>query len=433
MVMRVLVLSNYYPPFELGGWGQLTFDVAQRLQGRGHDVLVLTSRHRQDDLTVAEPGVRRLLHLESPDHITYRPTYTMTHRRHEAENRVFLQQAVADLQPDVIYVNGMWNLPVSLAQEAERLRPGRVIYYMASYWPAETDAHTAYWQDLADGWRRWPKQVAGALLTRGWIQATPRNALDFRRVLCVSDYLRRRIVAEAEIPAAKTRVVHNGIDLDDFRQRPLPAPGDPLKILYAGRFSPDKGVHTILESLSHLQPDDLPPGSGVTLVGSGAPAYEARLKALAATLPDPDLVTFRGFVPRTEMPAILHDHNVLVFSSIWPEPLARMVQEAMAVGLIVVGTETGGTPEILFDGENGLTFPAGDAAVLAEKLRWLAHHADQLPTLAGTARQTVERRFTLVRMIDELEQNFRDITGNVAAPDRAAQNGAGSRLKGVVK
>ena len=69
MMMRILVISNYFPPVELGGWDQLTRDVSQRLQERGHEVLVLTSNYRQAELTTPEANVLRTLHLESPDHV----------------------------------------------------------------------------------------------------------------------------------------------------------------------------------------------------------------------------------------------------------------------------------------------------------------------------------------------------------------------------
>ena len=67
-------------------------------------------------------------------------------------------------------------------------------------------------------------------------------------------------------------------------------------------------------------------------------------------------IRFVGQVDRYEMPSVMIEHDVLVFPSVWEEPLARVVQEAMASGLVVIGTVTGGTAEILRDGVTGLTF-----------------------------------------------------------------------------
>ena len=106
----------------------------------------------------------------------------------------------------------------------------------------------------------------------------------------------------------------------------------------------------------------------MTLVGSGHPDYEAFLRDLVERERLQDFVTFHEPVSKDEMPAVLQQFDVLIFPSIYEEPLARMTQEAMASGLVVVGTTTGGTKEILRDGETGLTFAPEDADGLAEQV-----------------------------------------------------------------
>lgn len=403
--MRILIISNYFPPFELGGWGQLTRDVAQRLQGRGHHVYTLTSNYRAAEMPDPEPDVARVLHLESPDHVRYHLSYTLTHRWQESQNRRVLRRAVADFTPDLIFINGMWNLPVSLAQQAEQLCPGRVVYYVASHWPAELDAHTAYWNN-ANGIS---KRVLGALVRKTLLVSTPRNQLHFPLVLCVSAFMQEHMINEAHIPRERTRVVHNGVELDAFTARSAQWSSAVLRLLYAGRLAADKGVHTIIESLGHLWQShpDLP--VSLSLVGGGDPDYEVRLRQLVDRFNLEKAVRFWGRVPRAEMPAIFHEHEVLLFPSIWPEPLARVVQEGMACGLVVIGTTTGGTPEILYDGENGLTFEAGNAVMLASKIVQVAGDRDLWARLAQAARRTVEECFTLERMVDELEDYFSQI------------------------
>lgn len=408
--MRILIVSNYYPPFEIGGWGQLTYDVTQLLRARSHTVHVLASNHRKDELTNSEEGVSRDLHLESPDHICYRPIYSWQHRRHEAENQRTIEKLVADFAPDIVYVNGMWNLSHNVAHTLETLCPGRVIYYMASYWPAEIDAHTAYWVDEAvNPWLRLPKKMAGQLVRRLLITSRPRNQLDFRLVLCVSEFMRQTIVAQAGIPDDRTRVVYNGIDPQAFPMRAMSTTSGMTRLLYAGRLSPDKGVHIVVKALGHLKQTQPDASICLSIVGAGAPEYEAYLHQLVEQESVADWVQFRPRVPREEMASVLSAHDVLIFASIWPEPLARMVQEAMACGLVVIGTTTGGTPEILRDGENGLTYPAENAVVLAKKIEEIVIDSDLRCRLALAARQTVEKQFTTDRMIDELEMYFEQI------------------------
>lgn len=415
--MRILIISNYYPPVELGGWEQLTCNVAGRLEARGHQIHVLTSNYRAGELGENGSSARRILHLESPDPARYHPQYSLLKRTWERQNEAAITVAVRDFKPDILFINGMWNLPYSVARRAEDLMPGRVVYYLASYWPTEPDAHTAYWQDLnRNSWRGIPKRILSALILRTIVAGKPRNQLDFTRVMCVSGFMREYAVAQAGIPRERTRIVHNGIELDLFQTRPASSGPGPLRLLYAGRLSPDKGVHTVIESLAILSKNYPDLEAQLSIYGGGAADYEKRLRNLVQEKGLEACVSFRGLIPREEMPAAFAEHDVLVFPSIWSEPLARIVQEAMASGLVVVGTCTGGTSEILMDGENGLAFEAENPDMLAEKIRTLAENPASGARLAAAARRTVEQHFSLERMVDEIENNFQEILSKPEQP-----------------
>lgn len=407
--MRILVISNYYPPFEIGGWEQLTRDVAALLEARGHAVQVITSNHRADSLEQPEAAVHRVLHLESPNRAYYRPVYTLTRRQKEQENSEYLRKAVRTFAPDVIFINGMWNLPHAVARQAETLLPGRVAYYIASYWPSEPDAHSAFWQDFPSAPpKRYLKKVASRVVDP-LLPKERRNALDFQLVMCVSRFLLEYLVEHADMPREKMSVVHNGIDPALFRWTPRDFDTEPLKLIYAGRLSPDKGVHTAVNAMAELlrKTPDLP--VTLTIVGGGTEAYEQRLRHIAAENRLEDAVTFRGKVPYEAMPDILSNHAVLLLPSIWPEPLARMAQEGMASGLVMVGTTTGGTPEILFDGETGLTFEADNHVMLAAKIRMLLDDRSLGRRLSRAARRLIEEKFTMARMVDEVEEKLKSL------------------------
>ena len=405
--MRILVISNYLYPLEIGGWGQLTRDVSLLLRQRGHDVHILTSNYRAAESPTDEIGVERILHLESPDREFYRAHYLWTRRQREQDNKTMLAQAVQSFQPDIIYVNGMWNLPHSLVQYAEQLCPERVVYYIASYWPTELDAHTAYWRDTGEYTRfPWLKKMAATVVLPTVVRATPRNQLQFARVLCVSGYMRDYMIQEAGAVPEQVFIVHNGIEAETFTPRSAEFSHPKLRLIYAGRLDWNKGVHTILESLVHLRQERPDLSLEFSVVGSGAFHYERRLKWLVNEHQLQDRVRFVGRVPREEMPRVLKEHEVFLFTSIWPEPLARSIQEAMACGLVVIGTTTGGTPEILHDGENGLTFIAEDSQMLAEKIAQVAADRSLWAKLSKAARQTVTEKFTMMRMVDELEFHF---------------------------
>ena len=299
----------------------------------------------------------------------------------------------------------MWNLSHSIARQAEQLCPGRVVYYIASPWPTDLDAHTAYWMaPAARTWLRLPKRWVGTLARKTLLSGVPRDQLTFAHVLCVSAFMQRYMVNEVGVPPVQTRVVYNGIDVGKFV--PPDRTGElheSLRLLYAGGLVEHKGVHCAVEAIGHLVNELGVTDVHLTLVGAGHPAYVGRLNNRIRALGIEDFVTFHKRIPRSQMPALLRQYDVLVFPSIWAEPLARMVQEAMACGLVVIGTTTGGTPEILHDGENGLTFEAGNAPMLADKIAQVANDRALCTRLAQVARRTVEECFTLDRMVDEIE------------------------------
>ena len=143
--MRLLFLTNLYPPHDRGGLEQLCHEMTGQLRQRGHTVRVLTSRHGLDNRAYDEPDVVRTLHLEADMHY-YRPADFFTKRRQrEAANLRVLQHTLEEFQPEACVVWGLWNLSRALPQLLEQAMPERVAYYIASYWPNEPDMHAQYW------------------------------------------------------------------------------------------------------------------------------------------------------------------------------------------------------------------------------------------------------------------------------------------------
>ena len=110
-------------------------------------------------------------------------------------------------------------------------------------------------------------------------------------------------------------------------------------------------------------------------------------------------MTFHGPYPPAEVDRILSGFDVLVVPSIWYENMPITIQEAFRNGLPVVATELGGMAEAVTHDVDGLTFPRGDAAALAERLQSLAEQPALYDRLA--AGRTVPP--TLEAVVDTLE------------------------------
>jgi glycogen synthase len=406
--MRILFLSNYYPPVVLGGYEQLCCEVGEELTRRGHVVCVLTSRSPNATCASADNGVQvhRSLHLEVESGLVQTAIGRVRHGKQMArENLESLLGVVAGFRPDVALIWGMWNVSRSVPAELEHLLPDRVAYYLCDYWPSLPSAHVQQWQAPS---RRGATRLAKWLVRRpavALLENGPPIRLRFQHAACVSRAT-RSLLAQAGVPVDHASVIYLGIRTEEFasgrpdarRHRRAGA----LKLVYAGRLSSEKGVHTALRAMAALADRPDPPVT-LDIVGRGDTASERELKAAARRHRLDGRVTFRGSFPRSEMPTILAHYDALVFPSEWEEPFAGIVLEAMVAGLVVIGTTTGGTGEVLIEGETGLAFPRGDAEALARQVRRLLDDSGLGRRLATAARQRVEEKFTLTHTVDQLE------------------------------
>jgi glycogen synthase len=406
--MRVLFLSNFFPPARPGGYTQWCHEVATNLAKRGHTIGVLTSRHEITKAPPDEQNIYRLLHLEG-DLTYYQPLHFFTRwKKQHRENLVFLQQTIEDFAPDLIFIWGMWALSKTLPALAEQLLPDRVVYYLSDYWPSALDMHTTYWQSPTQRWStQLPKRVLGKV-AMSMVADKGQPDLKLERVICVSARVRDLLV-EAGLPVRDASIIHGGTDVERFLSvRKREYRSEQLKLLYAGQLVRHKGVHTAIEAMAKLVNTRNLNQVSLTLLGSGHPDYEAFLHDLVERERLHDFVTFHKPVSKDRMPSIFQQFDVLIFPSIYEEPLARMTQEAMASGLVVVGTTTGGTKEILRDGETGLTFSPEDSDGLAEQVTRLLLDPELRSRLAQAGCQTVMENFTLEKMVNEIEAYLMD-------------------------
>jgi glycosyltransferase involved in cell wall biosynthesis len=402
--VKILALSNFYPPHHVSGYAMLCADVVEALGKRGHEIAVLTSTLGGDGERV-EGHVHRLLTLESPlDY--YQPVRGLLYPAANRRNLQHLRRVVADTRPDVIFVWGMWNLSKRLAQVAEALAGPRVVYYLANPWPIEPNQHRAYWSLPTRRARlNWLKagcrQIARAVLHAEWRDVP----LRFDHAPCCSGALRDQLL-KAGVPLRDAPTIYEGIDVDAYMahgaRRTAPDDGGILSLVYVGLLVPHKGVHTAIDALSRL-PEGARDRVRLTVLGSGHPDYERELRDLVTVKALGDHVNFVDPIPRKDLPGFLSRHHVLLLPSIWEEPLALIMQEALASGLVVVGSATGGTREIVRDGDNGLLFDAEDAGRLAEHIARLVADAPLRQRLSSRGQETAKALFDLRRMVDDIE------------------------------
>lgn len=200
-----------------------------------------------------------------------------------------------------------------------------------------------------------------------------------------------------------------GVDPDIFKPAPRRANGGGFAIGYVGRLVEEKGVDILLRAAARL------PGVWrVYILGSG-PQRQA-LEHLAIELGIEQQVIFDPPIPSTQMPAYYSGLDVLVLPSRsranWKEQFGRVLIEAMACGVPVIGSTCGEIPNVIQDA--GLVFPEGNVEALRECLIRLQQDQELRAALAERGRQRVLECYTQASIAAQTVQVYRSMmTGAV--------------------
>lgn len=405
--MRVLVVSNLYPPHYIGGYELGCRDVVDGLRAQGFDVNVLCSQYGLP----ASPNDHtwRWLFQDIGGRRAGGVLALAALLRKEIGNRRALRRALHAAAPDVVY---FWNLAFVSASMIELARRIGVpaCAFVSDGWLAnleETDAWCRWLRSTAaNPVRRAVKRILKRVTLR--VLPDPVPAANGLEAQFASRFLKDRACAAGRA-RPDSLVIHWGVDTELFRPAPT-ATRENRRLLFVGQVAPHKGVHTAVAALSLLVSRHGWADAGLDVVGGTTEdSYVASVSELARTLGVAGRVRFLGRASRLELPSIYSSHPILVFPSTWDEPFSITILEAMASGIPVVSTTTGGSAEILHDGVNALVFPPGDAESCARQIDRLFREAGLADTLRASARRTVESSFRLERMIDRIATALRGV------------------------
>jgi O-antigen/teichoic acid export membrane protein/glycosyltransferase involved in cell wall biosynthesis len=247
-------------------------------------------------------------------------------------------------------------------------------------------------------------------------------------VVTVSEWVTRRAAGRFPALASRIHTIGNGVDIARFHPGATPPPTTgPVRLLFVGRISPDKGVHVLLEAFERLVSE----GADVTLDIVGKPGMlpfdvlglllrndpqlgglgefygRSRLEGLLAALRAQrhsylDSLTshlspaaaarvhVHGTIPFTELLSLYQRSHLLVLPSIWNESYGMPVAEAMACGVPVLASDCGGVPELLEQGISGELVARGDVDGLLSALRELTGNRARLAEMGRSARRRAE-------------------------------------------
>lgn len=367
--MKILIITGIFPP-DIGGPATYVPNIAKGLVERAHSVLVLTlSDNKAEDAEYPYDVIRISRRIWKP----WRHLYTTIKIIQIGRNN------------DLLFVNG---LAIETVIANIVLRKPLVIKVVG---------------DLA-----WEKSI-----NNGWLndnfEEFQKNNYNFKieifkrlrswwtrradKVITPSKYLKQCIKRWGVLDERIT-VIYNAFDPpNNLKPNRIPLQTT-LKIVTAGRLVSWKGIDKLIEAASRID------NAGLVIIGDGP--ERQRLERIAKELEISNRIYFAGRQSKKNMLSLMFSCEIFVLNSTY-EGFPHIILEAMRLGLSVIATAAGGTPEIVKDGQTGLLIEAGDPDLLYKALKTLTDSPDEMKRLAEGAIEML-RRFSFSSMAKKTEK-----------------------------
>jgi len=428
--MRILNLVHQYLPERVGGTELYTQAIARAMVARGHTVGVFHRSNRDDPGLLYRDEQGAAVWSASAGVMSPGQRFLASHR--QAVLHGAFETVIETFRPDVVHIQHMMGLPVSIAQLLQRARIPYVITLWDFWWRcANAQLLTNDSQQICDGptrtflncarcavARAGASTGAAARLSGGLLRlpALPLVApLMARRNALLDAIIRRAARLLAPTPFVAAWYVRRGFPEERVVVLP-PALAYPdnithhgdsgvLRVAYIGGLSAQKGVHVLIEAFAGLHGE-----AELWVAGdeSADPGYSRVLRETAS----PN-VRFLGRLDREDVWKTLAQVDVVAVPTLWYETYSFIISEAFVAGAPVLVSRLGPLADRVRDGVDGLLLPPGDVSSWRGALQSLV----DTPGRLGNLRSGVRQPESLTEHAAQLEALLRGVTQELAAPE----------------
>lgn len=363
--MKILFLSDDFPPDSLGGAGVVAYNLAKTIRELNHDVYVIsTTQNKSQEGNYIEDGLN-----------IYR-IYSQYHRRWRAYFSLYNPQTVnkaskiiAEIKPDVVHAHNIhYHLSYYCLKIAKK--SGAKVFLTAhdvmlfNYGKikipqeATCENYLGYCKpsfiEQIKGFKKRYNPVRNLIIKRYLKKYAD-------KIIAVSDALKRILILNG---ITNTEVIHNGINVREYEVdqeavsifKKNNGLGNQKIVLFSGRISEEKGINQAVESFGLILKDF--PESQFVVAGSDGLGFNQSI------LP----IKFLGWLNREDVKLVFAASDVVLFPSICFDTFGMIVLEAMAARKPVIGTCFGGAREVIADGETGYIVNPYNIKTMADKV-----------------------------------------------------------------
>ncbi len=388
--MKILIVTDAFPP-HCGGSGWSTYYLCKALREKEHSITVVMpgekkKKRKYDDFSVFSvnhPLGKEFVHkaMEKKIRQLIRSNkFDLIHAQH-----IISVRAIANIDhiPKIATIRDYWPLCYDgLMYSLIKKKNVSVAGLMYSFVNLNHNL-----KGISKIFA-FPLSVYAHLRTR--LAMSSLKMMD--KIICVSEFVKKQLVPN--IDSKKLINIPNMIDVKKNKEYVSDTKKDDL--LFVGKLYPAKGADILIKAMKGLD-------QKLMVVGEGK--LKSYIEEYGKTN-DID-VEFKGYLDNSK---ILHlmSENIIAIPSIWHEPLGRVHLEALSVGAKIITTSTGGTPEIIEDGYNGLIFD-GTSEDLHEKITRLISDKQLQERLSKNALKTAKEKFDKNVLIQRYEKLYGEL------------------------
>lgn len=367
--MKICLINNLYPPYNRGGAEQVIVKTVEGLKEAGHDVVLITSSPQHDECT-EEQGVR--IYRITPPNLFF---YTNLHH-HSIILRLLwhgidmmniraakeVKEIIKQEKPDIIHTHNLMGMSFLIPYIIRKLTIRHV--------------HTVHDVQLVEPSAMILKEKEQSLRYHNpctWVYTQIMKILmgSPNVVISPSQFLKDFYTSRGFFRKSTVEIIRNPMTFTKSLRLESGKKGTKsgITFLYLGQIEEHKGIQTLVKTFSAFKQKEIK----LHIVGDGT-----LLESVKQWTKNQSNIIVHGRKKHEDIPALLKEIDMTIVPSLCYENSPTVIFESFAFGIPVIASDIDGIAELITQGQNGITFHAGNAEDLTEKVTWAITHKEDI-------------------------------------------------------
>lgn len=410
--MKILFLTDAFPPEQEGGAGEVVSALANQLAKRKHEIFVLSTTKDFAGNGWQAQGKVKIKRIFS----NYHPRWSNLLGVCNPLILLRLRRVLKEVKPDIVHAHNVSRYfsycSLILAKKYARavfltlhdvnpVLAGKLV-------PTPEELEKGLSQTKPSWWRvsLWREMKLAKKRFNPWRRFIVRKIIKKADdIFAVSNAFRQFL----SVNGIEARTIYNGVDLsfwgestrEQSFQKKFGLQNNVSYLFFGGRLSPAKGTEQLLRALKLVQRKK--PNVGLLIAGSG----ERYISKLKEKIKNDNLrnIIFTGWLPPSELKNAYHSCCLGVVLSLCFETFGLIAASAMTAGLPIIASPLGGLKEIVISGENGFLVNPYRTQELADKILFLLEDEDRTRKFSLAAKEQI-KKFALAKQVFQTEKAY---------------------------